>query len=848
MTGDIQKLTKKSQEVMQGAANLAENLRHSVVEPEHLLSEMIEQEGGMVPRLLEELSVKPQFVLSLVSKSFGKMAKLSQVPSQVYASNRLQKVFKDAEVEAKKNQDELISTEHFLLAMIESGDQELKNIFRESNIKMNLILEALKKIKGNKKVVNEDPENQYEVLKKYARDLTELAQLGRLDPVIGRDEEIRRVMQVLSRRTKNNPVLIGEPGVGKTAIAEGLALRIIKKDVPENLIGKKLMSLDMGALIAGAKYRGEFEDRLKAVIKEVTESSGEIILFIDELHTLVGAGKADGAMDAGQLLKPALARGELRCIGATTLNEYRLYIEKDAALERRFQTVLVDEPSIDETITILRGLKEKYEVHHAVQITDSAIVAAAKLSHRYITNRFLPDKAIDLIDEAASKLAIENRSVPEAIDEIERKVLSLKIELEALKKETDVQSNDRRSKISSELLTFNRELQLQKEQWQSERNQIDNVKRIKSEIEDVKNFIARAEREAQFEKAAELKYGKLPDLEKKLKQLEDNIKNNLSSILKEKVDAEDIAEIISRWTKIPISKMLESESQKLLNMEVELKKRVIGQDQALTVISDAIRRSRAEISDPKRPMGSFIFVGPTGVGKTETVKALADFLFDNPQSIVRIDMSEYMEKHAVSRLIGAPPGYVGYEEGGQLTEAVRRKPYSVVLFDEIEKAHSDVFNILLQVLDEGRLTDSQGRTIDFKNCIIVMTSNLGAGQGTGAIQQAIKKAFRPEFLNRIDDIIEFNSLEMSNMMSIVKIQLQEVELRLKEKQFNIVFTDDVCQWFAVRGFDPQFGARPLKRLIQTELLNPLAKKMISQELKSSSKIFVGLKDGHVYFE
>lgn len=848
MADDMQKMTRKSQEAMQAAAKLAESSRHSVVEPEHLLSELVEQDSGFVPRLLEEAQTKPKVLLAGIARSLSKMATLGAAPSQVYASNRLQKIFKEAEAEAKKNQDELVSTEHFLLAMMRSGDSELKNVFKDSAIKLNDILDAIKKIKGNKKVTNEEPENQYEVLKKYARDLTELALAGKLDPVIGRDEEIRRVVQVLSRRTKNNPVLIGEPGVGKTAIAEGLAIRIIKKDIPDNLIGKKLMSLDIGSLIAGAKYRGEFEDRLKAVIKEVTESDGEIILFIDEMHTLVGAGKGEGAMDAGQLLKPALARGDLRCIGATTLKEYRLHIEKDAALERRFQTVLVDEPSVDETITILRGLKEKYELHHAVQITDSAIVAAAKLSHRYITNRFLPDKAIDLIDEAASKLAIENRSVPEAIDEIERKVLSLKIELEALKKETDAQSQDRRAKISAELAVLTKDLQAQREQWQSERGQIDNVKKIKSDIEVVKNLISKAEREAQFEKAAELKYGRLPELEKNLHNLEEKIKNNLSAILKEKVDAEDIAEIISKWTKIPISKMLESESQKLLKMEEELKKRVIGQDHALEVISDAIRRSRAEISDPRRPMGSFIFVGPTGVGKTETVKALADFLFDDPQSIVRIDMSEYMEKHSVSRLIGAPPGYVGFEEGGQLTEAVRRKPYSVVLFDEIEKAHPDVFNVLLQVLDEGRLTDSQGRTVDFKNTIIVMTSNLGAGQGSAAIQAALRLAFRPEFLNRIDDTIEFNSLEMKNMVHIAKIQLNDVVNRLKEKQIELVFTDAVCQWLAEKGFDPQFGARPLKRLIQTEVLNPLAKKIISQEFKNKSHVTVDLKNNEVVFK
>ncbi|AGH96150.1 ATP-dependent chaperone ClpB [Pseudobdellovibrio exovorus] len=848
MSQDMQKMTRKSQEAMQAAAQAAETARNSVVEPEHLLVEIVEQDGGLVPRLLEEIEIKPKAVLPLLERYVAKLPKLGQAPQQVYASNRLQKIFQAAEQEARENQDELISTEHFFLAMLKSSDSDLKSIFREAKIDLKGIQEALKKIKGNKKVTDDTPENQYEVLKKYARDLTELAQTGKLDPVVGRDEEIRRVVQVLSRRTKNNPVLIGEPGVGKTAIAEGLALRIIKKDVPENLLGKKLMSLDMGSLIAGAKYRGEFEDRLKAVIKEVVESSGQIILFIDELHTLVGAGKGEGAMDAGQLLKPALARGELRCIGATTLDEYRQHIEKDAALERRFQTVLVEEPSVDETITILRGLKEKYEVHHGVQITDPALVAAAKLSHRYITNRFLPDKAIDLIDEAASKLAIENRSVPEAVDEIERKILSLKIELEALKKETDAQSNDRRSKIEAELSELTKELQVQKEQWQLERSQIDNVKKTKADIESVRSAIEKAEREAQFEKAAQLKYGELPELEKKLKSLEEKIKGNQSAILKEKVDAEDIAEVISKWTKIPISKMLESESQKLLRMEEELKKRVIGQDRALEVISDAIRRSRAEISDPNRPMGSFIFVGPTGVGKTETVKALADFLFDDPQSIVRIDMSEYMEKHSVSRLIGAPPGYVGFEDGGQLTEAVRRKPYSVVLFDEIEKAHSDVFNVLLQLLDEGRLTDSQGRTVDFKNCIIVMTSNLGAGQGHDAIQAALRQFFRPEFLNRVDDIIEFNSLEKDNMIHIVKIQLEDVVKRLKEKQIELSFSDEVLNWLAAKGFDPQFGARPLKRLIQSEILNPLAKKLIAQEFKAQSKILVDYKNNELVFK
>ncbi len=847
MSSELQKMTTKSQEAMQSAAKRAEGLKNSVVEPEHLLYDLVEQDSGLVPRLLEEIHIKPKSLFSYLNQAFGKLPKLSQPSGQVYASNRLQKVFQTADSESRSMKDELISTEHFLIAMLKSDDSDLKKLFKESEIKLPAILDALKKIKGNKKVTSDDPENQYEVLKKYARDLTELAASGKLDPVIGRDEEIRRVIQVLSRRTKNNPVLIGEPGVGKTAIAEGLALRIIQQDVPENLLGKKLMALDMGSLIAGAKYRGEFEDRLKAVIKEVLDSAGEIILFIDEMHTLVGAGKGEGAMDAGQLLKPALARGELRCIGATTLDEYRLNIEKDAALERRFQTVLVDEPSIEETITILRGLKEKYEVHHGVQITDAAIVAAAKLSSRYITNRFLPDKAIDLIDEAASKLSIENRSVPEEIDEINRKILSLKVEVESLKKDHDTQSNERRKKIEDELKTLTIQSQSQKEKWQLERRDIDQIKKLKTDIEIVKNDIAKTEREAQFEKAAQLKYGRLPELEKQLKHQEEIIKNNTSALLKEKVDAEDIADVISKWTKIPISKMLESETHKLLRMEEVLKSRVIGQDHALQVVSDAIRRSRAEISDPNRPMGSFIFVGPTGVGKTETVKALADFLFDDPQAIIRIDMSEYMEKHSVSRLIGAPPGYVGFEEGGQLTEAVRRKPYSVVLFDEIEKAHGDVFNVLLQVLDEGRLTDSQGRTIDFKNTIIVMTSNLGAGLSGDLIQTALKQFFRPEFLNRVDDVIEFKSLEMKNMHKIVQIQLKDVFKRLEEKQIKLSVTDATLDWLASRGFDAQYGARPLKRLIQNEILNPLARKLIAQEIKPHASVSIDVKNQVVDF-
>lgn len=846
MSDNIQKMTQKSQEAMQAAARLAESKRNSTVEPEHLILELIEQVDGIVPHVLQEMKVIPKGLIQSLNKSISLFPQLGKAQDNTYASARLQKVFKQAEAEALQMKDEYISTEHFMLAAFNSDDSEIKNFLKVNGLKKSDFISALQKVRGAQKVNSDQPENQYEVLKKYAKDLTELAQEGKLDPVVGRDEEIRRVIQVLSRRTKNNPVLIGEPGVGKTAIAEGLALRIIKKDVPDHLQGKKLMSLDIGSLIAGAKYRGEFEDRLKAVIKEVTAAAGEIILFIDEMHTLVGAGKGEGAMDAGQLLKPALARGELRCIGATTLDEYQKHIEKDAALERRFQTVLVDEPTVEETITILRGLKEKYEVHHSVQITDAALIAAAKLSHRYITNRFLPDKAIDLMDEAASRLGIENRSVPLAVDELERKILSHKIEIEALKKETDPKSIERSNQISAELKDLTWNVQSLREKWKAERSQIDLVKNLKTQIETVRLDISKAERDAQFETAAQLKYGKLPALEKEIFALEEKIKSKNNALLKEKVDAEDIAEVVSKWTHIPVSKMLQTEMQKLLSMESVLQKKVVGQDHALQVISDAVRRSRAEISDPNKPIGSFIFVGPTGVGKTETVKALADFLFDDEASIVRIDMSEYMEKHSVARLIGAPPGYVGYEEGGQLTEAVRRKPYSVVLFDEIEKAHSDVFNILLQLLDEGRLTDSQGRTVDFKNTVIVMTSNLGTSAESGQpnsekIQKALRQFFKPEFLNRIDDIIEFKALDQKNLKHIVEIQLKEVFGRLKEKNIQMKFSDECINWLSEKGFDPVYGARPLKRVIQNEILNPLAKLLISGELKNSSEVTVNMK-------
>ncbi|ASD62806.1 ATP-dependent chaperone ClpB [Bdellovibrio bacteriovorus] len=855
-------MTRKSQEAMQAAARLAERKNSPSVEPEHLLMELVQQTEGIVPRILDKLNVpQAQFLAELRTK-IDKFPQVTGGGQKLFASPRLEKIFKAAEDEAQEWGDSYISTEHFFMAMLKGGDSELLGLFKKNKVTAEAARTALTEIRGKQKVTDDDPENKYEVLNKYARDLTALAAEGKLDPVVGRDEEIRRVVQVLSRRTKNNPVLIGEPGVGKTAIAEGLALRIIKQDVPDNLIGKKLMSLDMGALIAGAKYRGEFEDRLKAVIKEVTSSEGQIILFIDELHTLVGAGKTDGAMDAGQLLKPALARGELRCIGATTLDEYRKYIEKDAALERRFQTVMVEEPSVEDAITILRGLKEKYEVHHGIRITDAALVSAVKLSHRYITNRFLPDKAIDLIDEAASKLGIETRSVPEEVDKIERELMQLRIEKEALKKEKDESARERLAVIDKEITELNAKNQLLREQWEFEKGGIEGIKKLKADIEDLKVAVAKAEREGDLGKAAELKYGKLPEAEKKLKALEERSKEGAKSasenrMLKEEVGPEDVAEVVAKWTGIPVSKMLESESQKLLHMEDSLKHRVVGQDHALTIVADAIRRARAEISDPNRPIGTFMFLGPTGVGKTETVKALAEFLFDDEQAVVRIDMSEYMEKHAVSRLIGAPPGYVGYEEGGQLTESVRRRPYSVVLLDEVEKAHPDVFNILLQVLDDGRLTDGQGRTVDFKNTVLIMTSNVGSqsildpgmseNQKREAVNEALRERFRPEFLNRIDEIVMFKSLGESQISGIVKVQLDLVAQRLRAKKIGIDFNQEAIDFLAKKGYDPIYGARPLKRVIQTELLNPLSKEIISGKVKAGDTIHVKANGGSLTF-
>lgn len=851
---DIEKMTKKSQSAMQVAAKLAEKRENPSVEPIHLLSALVNQPGGMVPELFRKMEVSLPNLRMDVESQIDQLPQVSGDSKRVFASPELVKIFEAAETEAENLGDSYISTEHFVIALLKKGKSSASQILEKHRIDLKTFLHILKDARGGQKIVDDDPESKFDVLSKYAQDLTALAEQGKLDPIIGRDEEIRRVIQVLARRTKNNPVLIGEPGVGKTAIAEGLALRIISEDVPEVLLRKRVVSLDLGALIAGAKYRGEFEDRLKAVIKEVIDSEGEIVLFIDELHTLVGAGKTDGAMDAGQLLKPALARGELRCVGATTLNEYREYIEKDQALERRFQQVLVAEPSVEDTITILRGLKEKYEVHHSVKIQDGALVAAAKLSHRYIPSRRLPDKAIDLIDEAASRLSIEIGSVPALIDEKNRKLKQLQIEKEALKKEKSDKAEKRKNEIDQDCQELEGEIAKLTEQWQAEKMSITGVRDVKEKLDGLRIEMERAERDGLLERAAELRYGQIPELERKIKDYETKSQEKPSEnrLLKEEVDEEEIAEVVSKWTGIPVNKMLQSESDKLLQMEKLLEKRVVGQDPALKVVANAIRRSRAEISDPHRPIGSFLFLGPTGVGKTETVKALAEFLFNDDQSIVRIDMSEYMEKHAVSRLVGAPPGYVGYDQGGQLTEQVRRKPYSVVLLDEIEKAHPDVFNILLQVLDEGRLTDGQGRVVDFKNTVIIMTSNVGSQyifdseltdqEKEEAIQKSLSSLFRPEFLNRIDEIIKFSSLGEKEISKIVGISLRDVAKRLKEKDIQLVIDDSALKFLADKGFDPLFGARPLKRVIQDHVLNVLAQKMIAKEIQAGDTIKVAAND------
>jgi ATP-dependent Clp protease ATP-binding subunit ClpB len=836
----LDKFTLRAQEAIQSAIELAERNQNQQVEPEHLLATMLEQPEGTVRPILGKLAVNLSVVLNDVQAAISRFPRVEG--GQTYFSPRLSKVFTATQKLADKMQDEFNSTEHLLLAITDEKDGEAGKLLRQHGVKRDDLLKVIEQMRGGSRITDQNAEQNYQALSKYARDLTELARKGKLDPVIGRDEEIRRTIQVLSRRTKNNPVLIGEPGVGKTAIVEGLAQRIVSGDIPETLRNKRLVGLDLGSMLAGAKYRGEFEDRLKAVLKEIENAQGQIILFIDELHTLVGAGAAEGAIDASNMLKPALARGELRCVGATTLNEYKKYIEKDAALERRFQQIYVGEPSVEDTIAILRGLKERYEVHHGVRIKDSAIVAAATLSHRYITDRFLPDKAIDLIDEAASRLRIEIDSLPQEIDQLEREILQLEIERQALQREEDEKSKARLREIEQRIADLREKSSGMKAKWQSEKEAIERMRTAKAELEQLRLQLDQARNAGDLARASELQYGQIPELERKFAAEQEKLANFQKDgvTLKEEVDEEDVAEVVAKWTGIPVSKMLEGEMQKLVTMEERLSKRVIGQDEALKAVSNAVRRARAGLQDPNRPVGSFIFLGPTGVGKTETARALAEFLFDDERAMVRLDMSEYMEKHAVARMIGAPPGYVGYEEGGQLTEAIRRRPYAVVLFDEIEKAHPDVFNMLLQILDDGRLTDAKGRTVDFKNTVLIMTSNLGSReiqeadedekQIRDAVLEELRANFKPEFLNRIDDIVIFHQLSREQIAVIIDVQLERLRAMLKERGIELVLEDSARQLLAREGYDPNYGARPLKRAIQTLLQNPLAVKLLNGDI------------------
>ncbi|NJO39986.1 MAG: ATP-dependent chaperone ClpB [Cyanobacteria bacterium CRU_2_1] len=844
--------TEKAWEAIVQTQDIVKQAQHQQIEPEHLMLALLEQDGLAVS-IFNKLGVNVQRVRDYTEEFIRRQPKVSGAGSSVYLGRSLDTLLDRAEAFRKDLKDEFISVEHLLLGY-PKDDRFGKALFQEFKLDEKKLKSAVEQIRGNQKVTDQNPEGKYEALEKYGRDLTEYAREGKLDPVIGRDDEIRRTIQILSRRTKNNPVLIGEPGVGKTAIAEGLAQRIINKDVPESLRDRRLIALDMGALIAGAKYRGEFEERLKAVLKEVTESSGNIILFIDEIHTVVGAGATQGAMDAGNLLKPMLARGELRCIGATTLDEYRKYIEKDAALERRFQQIYVDQPSVEDTISILRGLKERYENHHGVKISDNAVVAAATLSNRYISDRFLPDKAIDLVDEAAAKLKMEMTSKPEELDEVDRKILQLEMERLSLERESNISSKERLDRLEKELADLKEEQRSLNAQWQAEKDVISEIQTFKQEIDRTNIEVQQAERDYDLNRAAELKYGKLTELQRKLQDAETKLAQTQTSgksMLREEVTESDIAEIISKWTGIPVSKLVESEMQKLLQLELELHRRVIGQDEAVTAVADAIQRSRAGLADPNRPIASFIFLGPTGVGKTELAKALAAYLFDTEDAMVRIDMSEYMEKHAVSRLIGAPPGYVGYEEGGQLTESIRRRPYAVILFDEIEKAHPDVFNIMLQILDDGRVTDSQGRTVDFKNTVIIMTSNVGsqfildvAGDESryeemrSRVMEAMRSNFRPEFLNRIDEVIIFHSLTKSELRKIVQLQVNRLTQRLADRKISLALSDTAIDFLTEVGYDPVFGARPLKRAIQRELETKIAKAILRGEFSDGDTIKV----------